>query len=657
MPRPVPIHRLRQNETEWSPAHVLFFDTETDEVDLGTDKLLTLKLWTAKLVDRRATKTGRLEVKRWRGTTAETLVDAVEEAVRGRSSLWLYAHNLSFDLATTRLPLRLIQRGWGVSDAAVSGRSPWLRMARGRARLGMFDSGSWLPMPLGQVGELVGIPKPPLPAAGDSEDIWYSRCESDTEILSTAMCQLMDWWDSGNHGKWNITGSSSGWNAFRHIPTVQRVVINPEPEGIKCDRAAIYGGRRSVWRVGEMRAGPFLELDFEAAYPTIAAHLQLPLQRRSRFSGLPVNDWRVDSEDWGIVAHCHIRTGVPVVPLRTQSGVFYPVGEFRTTIAGPDIRAARDAGALVAIGAGYVHQMGKVMQPWAQWILDIQSGRNTACPDVARVVAKQWGRTVIGKWAAHGFEKTALGPSPSFGWGYEEGFDVATNSHGGMVDIGGQRWWVATGAEPDNAYPAVLGWVESEVRVRLNRVISALGRGAVIQCDTDGLIVSEPMLGSKAARGEFVAPDGVYGAAKVEWVLQQLAPLVWPLRLRLKRSSRHLTVIGPQHVQTDSGRRYSGIPGMATRDERGHFVGHLWPKLQWQMANGDPRGYVRPHRDAVIGGVYAPGWVTSKGTVLPVEARITEQGTSVLVPWHSMTSRPRGVRLGDVQNPELRDLY
>lgn len=657
MTRPVPIHRLRQNETEWSPAHCLFIDTETDEQDLGQDKLLTLKLWTAKLVDRRATRTGRLETRWWRGETAESLTDAIEEAVRGRSSLWLYAHNLSFDLTTTRLPLRLIQRGWGVSDAAIGGRAPWLRMLRKRSRLGLFDSGSWLPMPLAEIGRLVGIPKPPLPAADDSLDDWYHRCEYDTEILAAAMLQLMDWWERNDLGKWNITGSASGWNAFRHIPTVQRVVINPEPAGIKCDRAAIYGGRRGVWRVGEMRAGPFLELDFEAAYPTVAANLQLPMQRRSRFSSLPVNDWRVDSDSWGIIANCHIRNRVPVVPLRTRSGVFYPVGEFRTTLAGPDIKAARDAGALVGIGAGYVHQLGKVMQPWAQWILRLQYDPDADCPDVARIVAKQWGRTVIGKWAAHGFEKTPLGPSPNPGWGYEEGFDTATNSHGGMVDIGGERWWVAAGAEPDNAYPAVLSWVESEVRVRLNRVLMALGNGAVIQCDTDGLIVSEPMLGSKAARGEFVAPDGVYGPAKVEWVLAQLAPLVWPLRLRLKRSSRHLMVLGPQHVQSDAGRRYSGIPGMATEDELGRFVGHLWPKLQWQMANGNAAGYVRPHRTALVGGTYAPGWVTRKATVLPVEARINDQGESVLVPWHQMTTRPAGVQLGETQNPDLRDLY
>lgn len=657
MARPVPVHRLRPNDKVWTPDAVLFFDTETRVIPKSDPEVQVLRLWSAKLVDRLPTASNKSEVLRRGGLTSSELADFIEEASIGRPTLWIYAHNLGFDLVTTRLPMVLAGRGWKVTDAAVAGKSPWIRFIKGRKRLTMVDSWSWLPTALEQIGEAVKMVKPELPDADDSEAAWFTRCNADVEILSEAVCTLMNWWDRNALGRWTITGSSCGWNAFRHIPTIQRVVIDPDADGRKADRAAIYGGRRGTWRVGEMRAGPFLELDITAAYPTVAATLPLPLQRRSRFNSLPLDDWRVGHGTWGIIAWCTIATDTPRWPMRTKSGTWYPVGRFQTMLAGPDIAEAARLGALEAIGPGYVHQLGHVMQPWANWCLSVQNGQHPDSPPVARIAAKSWGRSVIGKWAGHSHEKTQLGPSPVADWGYEEGWDAASQSKGGMVDLCGQRWWVAASGEPDNAYPAVLAWVESEVRVRLSRVIEAVGPGAVLQCDTDGLIVSQSVLGSPGAGGTLEAPAMLKGAARAAWATEQLEAVCAPLSIRVKRVSRHVTVLGPQHVVTDSGRRFSGIPGLALEGEDGKYRAKIWPKLQWQMANGDPRGYVRPEVASTIKGPYATGWITAKGTVIPPEATITDGGQSVLLAWHKMTRKPRTIRLAEAQNPHLADLW
>lgn len=657
MQRSVPVHRLRPNDKVWTPDSVLFFDTETRTIPNTEPVIETLRLWSAQLVDRRPTKSGKSETTWAQGLTSDELADFIEQSSIGRPTLWIYAHNLGFDLVTTRLPMTLVARGWKVTDAAVGGKSPWIRFIKGRKRLTLVDSWSWLPVALKTIGEAVRIPKPTLPNALDSKAAWFARCDADVAILAAGMCTLMDWWDRNKLGRWNITGSSCGWNAFRHIPTIQRVVIDPDAAGRKADRAAIYGGRRGIWRVGELRAGPFLELDITAAYPTVAATMPLPLQRRSRFNSLPLDDWRIGHGTWGIIAWCTITTDTPRWPMRTKKGTWYPTGRFQAMLAGPDIAEAARLGALEAIGPGYVHQLGHVMQPWARWCLSVQAGRHDDAPDVARIAAKAWGRSVLGKWAGHSHEKTALGPSPVLDWGYEEGWDTAGQCKGGMVDLGGQRWWVAASGEPDNSYPAVYAWVESEVRVRLSKAIEAIGAGAVLQCDTDGLMVSETVLGTAAARGTLLAPDVLTGAAKTAWAVEALTELCAPLSIRVKRVSQHLTVLGPQHVITDAGRRFSGIPGLAVQGDDGKYRARIWPKLQWQMANGDTRGYVLPEIASRIKGPYATGWITSKGTVIPPEATITESGDSVLLAWHKMGRKPRSAKLADAQNPHLAALW
>lgn len=677
--RDVPIHYLRPNEKVWTPPAVAFLDTETRTLPDVTPDTLALRLWVARFIDRRPPRSGQPRTLTSWGRTPADLAAWVEHVTKARASTWLFAHNLSFDLVTTRLPLVLAAAGWTINDAAVGGASPWLRLARGQRRLTLVDSGSWLPYPLARIGEELHLVKAPLPDEDDTEAAWLHRCRVDVDILDAAITELMEWWDRGGLGRWTITGAACGWNVMRHHKAPQKFTIDPDPDGVAADRAAIYGGRRGVWRVGHQTLGPFLELDFEAAYPSVAAELSLPIGRKQPFASMAVDDWRVDDDRWGVIARVSLRTDTPRWPLRLGAATFYPTGRFDTVLAGPEIADARRLGALLSIGAGYVHQLGVAMLPWARWCLATQTGQHEDSPPAARLACKAWGRSVIGKWAAHSYEKTELGAAPGFGWGYTEGFDHESQSRGGLVHLGGRSWWVAASGNGDNAYPAVFAWVESAVRVRLSRVIEAVGPGAVVQCDTDGLIVNERLLGTRAARGHLLAPDGLLGAARTAWVLNCLDPIIAPLHIRLKRTVAHVSVIGPQHLALGGQRRLAGIPGaarcgpcetLAAASPRtaeqvhcahvtdgGTYTGPLWPKLQWQMAHGSPAGYVRPTVTSRIAGPYVNGWVTTTGQVLAPAAVIDADGLSRLAPWCD-TPRPRPrLRLTERQHPNLDGLW
>lgn len=657
MPRPKPgIHYLRANHQVSTPKSVLYLDTETRVIPGSDPEVQALRLWAARHTDRHPTRTGRQESVTNHGVNTRELVQWIESRFIGRQTIWGFAHNLSFDLVTTRLPLALIGSGWTITDAAVGGRAPWMRLRKGSNRLTLADSGSWFPQPLQEIGNLMGITKPPLPSSGDSKSVWLARCLSDVDILATAMDQLMGWWDDNELGRFTITGAACGWNAYRHVSTVQRVVIDPSPAEVQADRLALHGGRRGVWRVGDIRMGRLLELDFTAAYPRVAAELALPVRRSVGFDSLRPDDYRLRSSRWGVIAEVEVETEQPLYPVRWSGATWYPVGRFKCHLAGPEIAEAARLGVLRAIGPGHVHQLGHAMMPWARWCLATQNGEIEDTPPAARLAAKQWGRSVIGKWASHSFVRTELGPSPVAGWGYEEGWDHASGTRGGMVDIGGRRWWVAAAAEPDNAYPGVAAWVESEVRLRLSRVLAALGSAGPIQCDTDGLIVTAESL----VRWAIEQADGNrVDMTDDQWISAacgMLNELVSPLTIRVKRSYDSARVLGPQHVETPTERRFSGLPKHATRKGENTYTGKIWPKLQWQMGNGDDRGYVRPDITSVIEGPFANGWVLSTGEVVPCRFIVTDTGESLCLPWELMPREIRERTLAPKQHKALEGL-
>lgn len=679
MREPAPVHYLRPNDKVWTPPSVLFLDTETRRIEEPGRDVQTMRVWSAHYVDRKApTKASPRE--EWAdGLTPDELADWVDKITRNRSTVWLFCHNLSFDLPVTRLPVQLVARGWTVSDAAIGGRAPWMRLGKGKRILTMVDSASWFPKPLEEIAKLVGIPKPKLPTETDQLALWHARCRADVAIMEAAVLQLLDWWDQNELGRFNISGPACGWNAYRHRETVDRVVIDPTQAFQDQDRLCYHGGRRGTWTIGEHNAGPFTELDFVAAYPTVAAELPLPMSRAYQFESLPIDHRTIGSERWGITARVRVRTDVPRWPLRIGGSTWYPVGEFWTHLAGPDIAEARRLGCLLEIGEGWAHRLGYAMAPWAQWVLNVQNGYDPTAPQVARVAAKAWGRSVIGKWAARGYEKIKLGPAPASGWGYEEGWDHNSGVHGGMVDLGGTRWWVAATGQADNAYPAIPAWVESEVRVRLNRVIEALGPGAVMQCDTDGMIIAERTVGTVAAHGHLVAPPSVPAAGRLQWCLDQIDPVAAPLVLRAKRRLAHVTILGPQHLVRDGHRRFAGLPGMAQPikacsscgadedagcgcgaelvDPGDRFKVKLWPKLQWQLANGDRRGYVNPETRPRIKGPWPTGWVLGDRSVVPVEAYIGRDGQTKLIDWNRSSYAAAGRRPTHAQHPRLAPLF
>lgn len=649
----MPVHYLKANHREWTPRTVVYLDTESRWVQQGKDELHTLRLWCARAVDRRPVKrTGQRSVD-GEGFTKWQLTDWLEQVIDPKGTTWLFTHNLAFDLTLTRLPTELAALGWSVSDAAIGGRSPWMRLTNGTSRLCLVDSGSWLPATLADVGERIGLPKLHLPADDDSNEAWLARCWADVDILEAAMASLLDWWDTGQLGNWTVTGPGCGWNAYRHIKTIQRPIIDPAEDKQAADRKAIYGGRRGVWRVGEQSAGPFLELDLVAAYPTVAAEIPVPTKRRRAFDHLELDDRLLQNDRWGVIADVHLDTDTPRWPVRLEGFNWYPVGQFRTVLAGPDIADASRLGCLRDVGAGHVHQLGAHMQPWARWCLDVQNGNDPLAPPAAQITAKHWGRTVIGKWATRGYEKREWGPSPTDQWGAERAFDHATQSRGTIIDLGGRRWFVYQGGVADNAYPAVLAWVEAEVRTRLSRAVEAIGEAAVIQCDTDGLIVAGRLIGTRAARGHLVAPKGYPLRARINWVLDNIEPVTSPLVLRLKRQSNSVHIHGPQHVRLEGQRRLAGMPRNATETEPNKFVAHTWPALTWQMNHAGPDGYLRPETTRHLRATYPTGWVTDRNIVLAPETHIGAAGTTVFTPWPHTRWASDGHRLAEAQHPVL----
>lgn len=695
---PPSVHYLASNDTSWTPSAVITLDTETRVIQ-EYPEVQELRCWHVRADYRPGRQRLPGEHVEGGGLTARDLARRVSKWAVRWAETWLYCHNLNFDLAVTKLPLLLAAAGWTAADMAVDGGSPWMVLTRDNRKLVIADSHALWPVPLSELAAATGIVKPPLPD-DDEPGTWAARCAADTLILHTALLTAMDYHDRNQLGRWALTGASIGWNTMRHLqgartskkartarisqglpgvdPAAQPIVVDPDPGGLAHDRLAIYGGRRQTWRHGKVPPGRYHELDFERAYQTVMATTALPRKRGRWFDSLPVDSRLIDDpvNHWGIIAEVTLETDSPRWPCRlavapaapapgekpdltgmpagSKTRVFYPVGQFRTVLAGPDIAEARRLGCLKAVHHGQVHQLGRAMQPWADWSLAAQDNPDT--PAVVRLALKHQGRAVAGKWAQRSWTKTMIGLSTTYGWGYTDVWDNTAGTRGAIIDMAGTKFMSVPDKDGDNAYPAVLAWIESVVRVALGRAIEALGPATPVQCDTDGLIADMTSLGQPGQADGPAADHDSHPSGGAAGVLASVNDQTVPLRLRSKTIYRNLEITGPQHLTLDGRKRWSGVPSSATRQADGSYLAWTWPKLAWQMTHGDTRGYTRVVQTYRLAASYAPGWLLSDGTVAAPEARLTDQGASELVPYSESRYAAHGLALAPGQPAALASL-
>ena len=627
-------HYLRGGVATWSPDVVVSFDTETTEIPEDDRLRNVIACWDAVVHLRHGKHPTLPRYRLAAGTEPAQLCDLVVELSEIDREVWAYAHNLNFDLTVTRLPAVLAARGFEVKGYGMAKDSNWWVLTRGRHKVIVTDSWSWLPMSLEAAAKHIGRRKIPLPGTGATLDEWHRRCKHDAAILDELLATLMDWWDQENLGRWSITGAACGWQAMRAKTGANKIVVGPDQPRTAFERSAVYSGRKEVYVVGELHGEWIADYDFVAAYPTVAAHYRLPTHPGRPFRELPAGIVPGSDTSRDVIAECVVTADRPCVPCRVDHEVWWPVGRFQTVLTGPEIAFATGQGAHVEIGRGYEYRQTHNLRPWAVWVLALLATNVEQAPSIVRLMAKGWSRSVIGKFAAHSSQVTSVRPSSVPDWHLETGHNLDTGRPLEVLTIGGSEITTEHDLDAIDCSPAMLSFVESWCRVGLGRMMATRHPSRLVQCNTDG----------------WVERRAVRSAA---YELPDVPP---PFRAIRKACTNEIVILGPDHLQTPVERRLAGIPRDARPDGAGTWRWHDWPSLRWQIEHADAGEYERPCSKMILQPSYARRWVLDDGETVPVTMNIGTNGENVIATWQETQGRRNSDVLAPYQDERLQAL-
>lgn len=651
LPPTLPFHNLHPNAREDTPWHVMYADTESEWRSDGRDEVHTPRLWYARHRRRHPAQGWPEDAGEGWGPDAEGLCDYIAATVTTKHPLWVFFHGLSFDLGLTKLPLLMMARGWRLGMHALASDAPWCNLQLGKRSVWVVDSFSWFRKSLAEVGGKVGVTKAPLPTQDGSDEDWWGRIAADVDILDTAITQLMDWWDAGRLGHWSHTGPACGWNTLRHMcgrsdsdayrqsrdrlgdGTVElsqgKVVVCTDPGVRRFEREAIYQGMREVSYVGRLHEGAWANLDLERAHLGVCRTRLLPCKLIDAGDSLPIDSPKIGGRFTGVIARCRVRATERSWPVRAGDHILHPVGEFWTVLCDPELVEARERGQLLEVGRWQCYLLNHYMQPWARWVESILDGSDDSAPPAAWLAAKAWSRTVVGKWAGRTSKWEAIGESAEWGWWSAPALPTAGTEAPGMVQLGHTLYDVHRDQDADDAFPAVLAWVQSWVRRQLRQLIAEVGPEHVVQCNTDGVLWNA-QAGGAAPGGwdETGRPEPVTWNA-CEAVAEAVGDAI-ALPVRLKGIYRTGAMLSPQHMQLDGVRVMAGIPGRRDVVQVGLAFGFLtWPSLRGQMSRGLEDGYRRRWVERDLSRCPVGGWRCEDGCVAPVWVTVGPVGEVV----------------------------
>ena len=618
-------HWLAKGSKTWSPDVIVSFDTESTEIP--EDELLRhiFKCWDAVVTIRHDAHPGWPRRALRGGEEPGQIADLIEDYTAIDKNVWVFAHNLNFDLTISKLPAILVHRDWHIEAYGMSKESNWWVLKRDGHKLVIADSWSWLPDSLASCGREIGRRKLPLPGANDPLAAFHKRCRHDALILNDLMVTLMNWWDDNQLGRWSITGAGCGWQAMRTKTGHKKIVVGPDPERTAFERLAVFGGRKEVYQVGEIVGTWCADYDFQAAYPTIVAHHRLPMGPGEFHRVIPDKYQARQSPQWDYIAKVKVTTERPCAPCRIDNNIWWPVGTFTTVLAGPEIDYARSTGATVEVGGGYVYKMDFALRDWAIWCIGLLHADRATVPPIVRRMAKGWSRSVVGRFAGHSSQITSDRPSIGVGVRLETGHNLTTGRPIEILTIGDREITTEHDLDGPECFPAVLAFVEAHCRTALGQMIDSRNPTRLLQVNTDG------WWERKTVRNSAYQVDNV----------------PWPHTVVRKASVNAVVILGPDHLTTAAERRISGIPKTAKAAGSDRYIWHDWPGMRWQWereANGE---YIRPKKDLTINPSYARRWVLDTGETIPVETYVQDDDTTHIVAW----AQSRGRRTNDTLAP------
>jgi len=612
-------HVLKANKITATPAHVIFFDTETNELPVEKDvHQHVLKLGWACYHRRRGY--GKLASTKWFyfDTVEHFWMWALKYCTSHRRVLFL-AHNLDFDFLVLDGLNLLLKNKWYARNMIVNGQTDiwtfakyahkpdsrqwkaYVRKHRKEPRVlstALFmDLMNYFVMSLKKLGEAVGVPKMEIDFSTCTMDELSVYCKNDVLIMVRAWEKWINFIEDNDLGVWGKTLPSQAFNAYRHRFMPHKIFIHDHIKSCELERDAYFGGRTECFRIGKFTDGPFHLYDVNSLYPFVMKTHTYPSKMLSYAARGDVSDLKRHISRYGIIAEVLVKIDRPFIPKRLKTRLIFPTGTFWTTLATPELAYLLKHGEVLDVNRVAFYQMARLFADYIEFFWQERVGYKKVGDTAYDLHCKKLMNSLYGKFGQRLDSYVFLAQDPEHKIGYFSEYDMDAHKWVKMKRMNGKVEVWDGKTESYNSFPAIAAHITSNARLTLWQYMLKVRTGRLFYCDTDSLIVDS----TASKHLERDVSTGTLG------------------KLHLESTSDTIHVNNVKDYVFASKRRLKGVCIPADKHEGSTFG-------QWQQVTmkrvlwgqSEPHCYWR-YVEKNIAGNYMKGDVSETGIVTPFD--------------------------------------
>jgi len=587
-------HALRREKSMAIPRHFIFFDTETNPIELESGEIRQdFKLGWA-CYWRRAYGRHKERIEWFYFDTIDMFWDFVFTRSQPKHRLWIIARNIVFDFTVCKGWKHLKSEKYKLKFFHNNGVSVIVVVKKATKSIVFLDSMNWFPESLKATGERIGIKKMEIDFKTCTIEELSVYCKNDVLIEFENIRLFIKFLQGNNISRMCYTRASTAMAAYllRHYHTP--IYIHNNAEAINLERESYKGGRCECFFIGNLNHEAYYVLDVNSLYPFCMAENPFPTKYKQLVHKMHLKDCCDTIKTHCVTAKVKLNTDEPVYAIKNGRTIF-PIGTFDAVLTTPELKYALEHKHVKKIYDAVVYEQANIFSSYVRTIYALRQDFKSAGVRAYEQMCKYLMNSLYGKFGQKAENWVKIGDAPNEPDREELIFYTNPRKVMRLRYLLGEVYELESHSEAYNSFPAISSHVTAFGRMYLWYLMKLAGHGNYFYCDTDSLIVNEKGLGSLAG----AIDDVTLG------------------KLKLEETLSHLTIRGLKDYETDSKTVIKGIRKNALLIRENTYQQEQWPTFRGLLKSKDINEYRVKTVTKHLTREYTKGTVETSGRVNP----------------------------------------
>ena len=494
------------------PRKLVFLDTESVKVSAGGRMIRhDLRLGHA-IFWQRASKGRKEKIEHYAYTNEFDLWQWLAGKVNKRETVYIFAHNLSFDFLVLNGFRHLPNLDFTLQSIYHKFTTTIMRFANEKRRLVFADTMNYFPVKLEELGKSVGIEKGKVDFETVTAAELAAYCKTDTEIVYKSIRQMIETLHDNDLAPFRLSAPSLAHAVYRHKFMKHRIITQHWDKVVDFEKNAYSGGYVNVANLLGRDRSEVVKLDVNSMYPSVMHEQDFPLYLVEFAGAVSLRILESFLRRNLVIARVTLSARDPRYLMRYPSGYCYPTGIFETTLTTPLLRRALANDEIIEVHQIAVYEKAPIFR---EFIAFMYAARQKALMDGDKANAlfyKKMANSLYGKFGQAGTRVVRAGDAPPDEFAFYDAIDAQTQEQWRELHAGGSVLFIHQEREARYSFYAIAAHVVDYAKLKLFDLMERAGLEHVFYTDTDSIITNSA--GLHNLRGEL--SETALGKMKIE---------------------------------------------------------------------------------------------------------------------------------------------